>query len=585
MKKVLKTTIGENLSAVLSRTLVRHWYSAIGEFFVNGYDEDAENMSVTLDTGLEQIVIEDDGLGMDREGLRDFFRRGDSKKLTEPFSPTKKRRRIGRYGLAKLLLKYVGSEFELESVRDEISRVVDSGQIKGRVIPVAKSEAKGRKNGTKITIHGLKFKFGEEEGQFSQKRLVNELEWNIPNASDFNVFVNGQQIRRRGIIEGARMYELNEKVDGNPVTGRIYWSEGTEKLEGVRILVDKRPVGSHDMFELRNISFAMDGKTAGEINADFLRELVTLDRTQIQDDPRLDEVKRKVTRLLYSIKEDLAKGKGKRAFYNNRKTMEVARQALRQAEEQLNLAISHSYSLEFAPEQKSGPIAQINEDVISINPNNRMFSFLKAEENLDVRESQIYLRKAFLIAAAFALMGADHKLARMVREESEAMIRKYKRTGEIIGRYMEGRQIAKLGDIYLCQYRLYDANEVSDLTGRHPVVVRLLHTCGALKGTDDHLFRKRDLIEALTPLEGYVSCIEVADGRYQDEEVDWRKEKRVRYDSPKATETDEELEKIGKELAKYEVINVGKVHPFYFVPVKKAERFREFLIGRGVYHE
>ena len=78
-------------------------------------------------------------------------------------------------------------------------------------------------------------------------------------------------------------------------------------------------------------------------------------------------------------------------------------------------------------------------------------------------------------------------------------------SGEILG----GKVMPELDDIYLNHFRLYDHFEVGNLTGRSAFVVRLLHNSGALRGTEDHLFSRKDILNAFKPLEGKVSALKL----------------------------------------------------------------------------
>lgn len=84
-------TIGERLSAE-SVELIR-------ELVNNAYDADATEVRVW--TRDDELRVEDNGLGMDLDGLREYFTIGTSDKRLHPKSPRFGRLRIGQFGIGK----------------------------------------------------------------------------------------------------------------------------------------------------------------------------------------------------------------------------------------------------------------------------------------------------------------------------------------------------------------------------------------------------------------------------------------------------------------------------------------------------
>jgi len=583
-KKTIRARVGKNLADVLSKTLVRDWYAAVSEIVCNAYDADAEQVHIELNPGLETLIIKDDGDGMDKNGLRDFFRLADSPKIAEPISPRKKRKRVGKYGIAKVLLNYLGNSFDIKSVKGGFLYSVNGGDRKGYKHPAKK----GARNGTAITIRDLRFKIGKEKGNFDINRLQQRLQWDIPNKPDFNVFVNGQLVKKRGVVEYARVYRVEEKIGNHALKGRIYWRQtGKADLDGVRIYVNGRAVGDPSMFNLKNISWVLDGRTLGEVHADFLEPLITLDRTDFQESPILDQVKAAITKVLMSVQYDTKEGRGRVTFQQDQRIYENITEALEFAEEQLNkrLRSEDYFTLELSSPDKSGPLSSLNAETrtVYINARNRMFALLKRgeSESLDKRTSQTYLKRAFLIAAAYALVhnGSDKELDTLIEEQTSVLFKDFPEISSYVRRFTREAILTPLREVYFNNYRLYDHQELFSLTGRSPLVIRLLHTSGALKGSEEHLFDKKSILEALKPLEGYASCIELADERYHSPDTDIIREGiRIYYERPKATPLDLALKEVTPEkLENLGVINVGKRHPLHFVPIKNSDSFKSYV--------
>ena len=55
----------------MSNGLAKDYYTSVIEFISNSHDAGANNISISA--SLDQLVIEDDGVGMDKESIHNFF--------------------------------------------------------------------------------------------------------------------------------------------------------------------------------------------------------------------------------------------------------------------------------------------------------------------------------------------------------------------------------------------------------------------------------------------------------------------------------------------------------------------------------
>ncbi len=264
------------------------------------------------------------------------------------------------------------------------------------------------------------------------------------------------------------------------------------------------------------------------------------------------------------------------------------------AEEELNsrLKSQERYVLALSSGRESGAIARLDQasKTIKINGRNRMFVFLShGKRLLDRRVSEVYLKRAFLIAAAHALTNngfENSELDGLVEEHAKVLFKDYADIGQAVSRFLKGKPITSLRDIYLNKHRLYNSDELSNLTSRPSTTIRMLHNSGALLGTQDHLFDKPSVITALKSIEGMISCVEAVDTRYREDRLDLRDSgMRVRYDLPKPFPVDVTLSssKWKGGLEKVGIVNVGGILPFHFVPIDNAETFRAYMIKEGLY--
>ena len=72
-KRSLTMRISLNALEHLGMNLYSNVPAVLSEIVSNSWDADAENVTVTLDKGIETITIEDDGIGMNRDDVIDHF--------------------------------------------------------------------------------------------------------------------------------------------------------------------------------------------------------------------------------------------------------------------------------------------------------------------------------------------------------------------------------------------------------------------------------------------------------------------------------------------------------------------------------
>jgi len=98
--------ISYKIIQLFSEGLYRSPTKAIEELVANAFDAGANRVCVEISPDLvakdSTIVIIDDGIGMDRKGLREHWLIGVSHKRDTGSSPPKNRKQIGRFGIGKL---------------------------------------------------------------------------------------------------------------------------------------------------------------------------------------------------------------------------------------------------------------------------------------------------------------------------------------------------------------------------------------------------------------------------------------------------------------------------------------------------
>jgi hypothetical protein len=260
-------TIGERLYAE-SVELIR-------ELVNNAYDADATEVRVFITD--EEIRVEDNGLGMDLDGLREYFTIGTSDKRMHPKSPRFGRPRIGQFGIGKFATLSACERFTVSTQRGMFAAEVtfdkhawesagDRWDLPMRRIPA--SPARG--DGTTVTLSQLRRRFEVAE---VERRILESVPLGAP---EFAVFLNGQRV-------------MPSRLPGR----RIPFLEGTTfgSVHGEIVIIPSHLVSATDIgveVKVRQVTVRRDlfgtegwGRDAarikGEVHADFLP--VTADRT------------------------------------------------------------------------------------------------------------------------------------------------------------------------------------------------------------------------------------------------------------------------------------------------------------------
>jgi hypothetical protein len=278
----LTITVDKSHIITIGERLYEQSIELIRELVNNGYDADATRVDVAITDN--EITVADNGEGMDREGLEQYFNVGSAEKLMNPISPRFGRNRIGQFGIGKFASLAAASRFEITTQKgDFAARVVfDKARwIEGGdswKIPLTLLERDPRRgDGTTVSLVDLKKTFRPED-------VTQRIAEGVPiRAREFSVYVNGYRVSPR-ILAGNRIPVMNGTRYGI-IHGEIVIlpaSRAAKEDMGIEIKV-KGVTVRRELFEM-----AAWGKAAtrirGEVNADFLP--LTSDRSGfIEDSP------------------------------------------------------------------------------------------------------------------------------------------------------------------------------------------------------------------------------------------------------------------------------------------------------------
>ena len=276
----LTITVDKSHILSLGERLYEQSIELIRELVNNAYDADATRVDVTVSG--KEIVVADNGEGMDMAGLEQYFNVGSDAKLLHPRSPRFGRDRIGQFGIGKFASLAAASRFEITTQKEAFcARVVFDrtrwlGQGDSWVIPLTRLEPDpDRNNGTTVRLVDLKRVFKPED-------VIRRIAEGVPiRAKNFAVYVNRYRVMPRK-WSGNRM-PVMEGTEHGIIHGEIVIlpaSQASTENMGIEIKVKGVTVRR----ELFNI--AAWGKAAtrirGEIHADFLP--LTSDRSGFMED-------------------------------------------------------------------------------------------------------------------------------------------------------------------------------------------------------------------------------------------------------------------------------------------------------------
>lgn len=320
-------TIGERLYAE-SIELLR-------ELVNNAYDADATEVRVTVRDDL--VRVDDNGHGMDLDGLKQYFNIGSPEKILKPKSPRFHRDRIGQFGIGKFATLSACECFEVVTQKGDFAARVTFDKVEWerpgeewRLPLELLSADPSRGDGTTVTLLRLTRAFDPRE---VQRRLIEGVPLKAPH---FSALLNGERVRPRSLA-GHRLPIL-EGTPFGPVHGEIIIlpaSAPDPGPPGIEVKV-KQVTVRRETFGAEGWGQAA-GRLRGEIHANFLP--ITTDRSGfVQDAPEYVAFREVMGRVMEQVRGVL------RRLAGRRERRAVAR-ALREALERITRALARNPDL------------------------------------------------------------------------------------------------------------------------------------------------------------------------------------------------------------------------------------------------
>lgn len=324
----LPVTVDKSHLITIGERLYSESIELIRELVNNAYDADATEVEIRMTD--QMIEVQDNGTGMDLEGLRQYFNIGSPEKLSKGRSPKFQRDLIGQFGIGKFASLSACECFEVYTQKgDFAARVIfdkkewerKEGEWELPLQRLTPDPARG--DGTTVTLLKLTRDFDPEE---VIRRIVEGTPIKAPN---FIVRLNGLRITPRS-LSGKRIPFL-EGTEFGPVHGEIVIlpsSSASPSELGIEVKV-KQVTVNRELFGLEHRGKIVS-RIRGEVYADFLP--VTTDRSGfIIDSPQYQAFQKVMEKVIREVEDVLNRLAGKKERKRASRTLKEALQRIHRA--------------------------------------------------------------------------------------------------------------------------------------------------------------------------------------------------------------------------------------------------------------
>ena len=264
----LEVTVDKRHIIALGERLYKESVELLRELINNAYDADATEVLVYI--GSDRITVQDDGSGMDAEGLKQYFNVGSDEKVGRAVSPKYKRERVGQFGIGKFASLAAATRFAVLTQRGDFAAQVvfdkrewEAAKTTWQLPCEMLVPDPARGQGTTVTLSGLTKSFALEDAE-------DKIKDGVPlKAPYFSVFLNGRLLTPRS-YSGQRIPVL-EACPAGLVTGEIIITPKTSastKDLGIDVKVKGATI-KRELFGMETWGKAV-ARIKGEIQANFL---------------------------------------------------------------------------------------------------------------------------------------------------------------------------------------------------------------------------------------------------------------------------------------------------------------------------
>ena len=324
----LPVTVDKSHLITIGERLYSESIELIRELVNNAYDADAKEVDIKITK--EFIEVKDNGTGMDREGLKQYFNIGSPEKTIKSKSPIFHRDLIGQFGIGKFASLSACECFEVYTQKGDFAAKVtfdkveweregDQWNLPLQILPPDRE----RGDGTTVSLLRLTREFDPEE-------VIRKIVEGTPlKALNFVVRLNGMRITPRS-LSGHRIPFL-EGTEFGPVHGEIIIlpsSSASPAELGIEVKV-KQVTIKREFFGLEHWG-KIASRIRGEVHADFLP--ITTDRTGfVLDSPQYQAFRKVMDKVIQEVDTILKRLAGRKEKRRASKALKEALQRIHRA--------------------------------------------------------------------------------------------------------------------------------------------------------------------------------------------------------------------------------------------------------------
>jgi hypothetical protein len=313
--------------------------AVVSEMVANAWDADADNVEITVSDS--EIVITDDGLGMNlQDANQKFLTVGYQKRKTQIETPKYRRNPMGRKGIGKLSAFAIANEVEVRSIKSDpqtgkelggasfrmdVDQIEEQAKLGNTYYPIPLDNAENNlSKGTQISLRGLKRKraiqpqyirvnlarrfsilgnnfkvtINGEEVTVADRLYWDKLQfvWGLGTSADYSLAKAGQKVRKSEVLtSNVRLGDVDQTVSGWIATvhyPRELKDEQSEVDNNGIVVLARGKLMHENLLPFARTARMFSEYVVGEINADWLDEdtkedMATSGRQSLkEEDPR-----------------------------------------------------------------------------------------------------------------------------------------------------------------------------------------------------------------------------------------------------------------------------------------------------------
>ena len=266
MQEFIPIRIDKSHLSTIGERLYSQSLDLIRELVANAYDADATVVKIKADK--DTIIVEDNGTGMDKDGIRQYLTIGSPFKKQNTVTSELKRVRIGEFGIGKFAVLSVCDRFEIYTKSGNFAATVlfnrhDFETRNDWNVPVTEHMVNREANGTRVSLFSIK----KELSLFDiERHLIHIFPLNDKN---FSLYLNDVKVSSK-FIPGQR-FKIKETTQFGLIQGEVILSSLMLLKESIGIGIRVKGILiKRETFAIESGHKLSINRLTGEVNADFL---------------------------------------------------------------------------------------------------------------------------------------------------------------------------------------------------------------------------------------------------------------------------------------------------------------------------